>query len=411
MNFVLRTVIVDSDEKSREELRAALSGLDLAWLEAEYSDYRGFAQQAEGPPPDVVLVGIDADTDQALALIAELSREHRDCSVCAVSRSSDGPLILRAVRAGAKEFVTLPVQTDDLLTTLRCLAATDARTGRQPRGSTMIAVAGATGGVGSTSLAVNLACILAASPGRSVALVDLDLTLGDADVLLDTIHDYTLADLTQNIARLDQDFLRRSLARHRSGLYLLPRPVELDDAALVTPEALRRVYALLKASFSHVVVDLSKGYNALDLATLECCNTILLVTQLDLPSLRNVVRLMKSLRSLDGLDEKVRIVVNRNLPNEGTIRLKKAQESVGREFFWTLPNDYRVMVEVSNNGVPLIEQAPRAAITQSLLAMAKALCGDDAVREAAAARRGAATPVIGRWFNFWNSFHGAEKNV
>jgi pilus assembly protein CpaE len=273
----------------------------------------------------------------------------------------------------------------------------------------MIAVAGTTGGVGSTSVAVNLASILAASPERSVALVDLDLALGDADVFLDTIHDYTLADLTQNVTRLDLDFLRRSLARHRSGLCLLPRPVELDDAALVTTDSLRRVYALLKASFSHVVVDLSKSYNQLDLATLECCNTALLVAQLDLPCLRNVVRLMKSFRSFDGVNEKVKIVVNRNMPGEGAIRTKKAQEIVGQEFFWHLPNDYRVMVEVSNNGVPLIEHAPRAEITQSLIGMSKALCGDDVSRDAATKQRDTSTPVIGKWFNFWSSLHGTEK--
>ncbi len=409
MNFVLRTIIVDSNEAMRKELSSALSGLDLVWLEAEYSDYEDVAQQFEGIPPDVVLVGIDADTDHALALIAELSRDHSACGICAVSRSSDGQLILRAIRAGAKEFLTLPIQGVDLATTLRTLAGANGDKSKRPRGSNMIAVAGTTGGVGSTSVAVNLASILAASQDRSVALVDLDLALGDADVFLDTIHDYTLADLTQNVTRLDLDFLRRSLARHRSGLYLLPRPVELDDAALVTTDSLRRVYALLKASFSHVVVDLSKSYNQLDLTTLECCNTALLVAQLELPCLRNVVRLTKSFRSFEGVNEKVKIVVNRNMPNEGTIRTKKAQEIVGQEFFWHLPNDYRVMVEVANNGVPLIEHAPRAEITQSLVAMSKALCGDDAAGDSSAKQRDASTPVIGKWFSFWSSLNGTEK--
>jgi pilus assembly protein CpaE len=409
MNFVLRTTIVEPDEATREELKAALSKLDIVWLEAEYTDYSDASSSTEASPPDVVLVGIDTDTDRALALIAELSRRTPASEVCAVSRSNDGQLILRAIRAGAREFLTLPIQVEDLLTTLRALATTDKKTGKRPRGSTMIAVAGATGGVGSTSIAVNLASILAASPARSVVLVDLDLTLGDADVFLDTIHDYTLADLTQNVARLDLDFLRRSLARHRSGLYLLPRPVELDDASLVTEDALRRVFALLKASFSHIVVDLSKGYNRLDLTALECCNAALLVAQLDLPCLRNVVRLMKSFRSLEHLDEKTKLVVNRIMADTATIRLKKAQEIVGREFFWQLPNDYRVMVEVSNNGVPLIEQAPRADITQALSAMAKALCGDEVEQEQTSNHRSAGTPIVGKWFNFWTSFNGTEK--
>jgi pilus assembly protein CpaE len=267
----------------------------------------------------------------------------------------------------------------------------------------MIAVAGSTGGVGTTSVAVNLATILANSPERSVVLVDLDLVLGDADVFLDALHDYTLADLTQNAARLDFDLLRRSLARHKSGLYLLPRPVELDDAALVTENSLRRVFSLLKASFSHIVVDLSKAYNRLDMTALECCNIALLVSQLDLASLRNVVRLLKSFRSIEGLEQKLKIVINRSTPDAGPIRLKKAQEIVGREFFWLLPNEYRLMVEVSNHGAPLIERAPRAEITQSLVAMSKALCGDELAHSIPGTRAGSSA-ALSKWLSFLPSF-------
>jgi pilus assembly protein CpaE len=129
----------------------------------------------------------------------------------------------------------------------------------------VIAVAGATGGVGSTSLAVNLGCILAADPQNSVALVDIDLCLGDADVFLDTIPDYTLVDVAQNVTRLDFTLLKRSLTKHASGLYLLPRPVQLEEVAHINAEDLRRVIGLLKATFTHVIVDLSKGYSPIDM--------------------------------------------------------------------------------------------------------------------------------------------------
>ena len=237
-------------------------------------------------------------------------------------------------------------------------------------------MAGAIGGVGTTSLAVNLGCILAQDPQNSVALVDLDLCLGDADVFLDTIPDYTLVDVAQNVTRLDFTLLKRSLTKHSSGLYLLPRPVQLEDIALITPDDLQRVIGLLKATFTHLVLDLSKGYTAIDLIALEMANHILLVTQLDLPCLRNVVRLMMSFGNMEGLADKVKIVVNRVGLENGQITLKKAEETIGKEIFWQLPNDYRTMIEARNNGVPLIENAPRAAITQSLIALAKALSGD-----------------------------------
>ena len=121
-----------------------------------------------------------------------------------VSSSNDGQLILQAMRAGAKEFLTQPVRIEDLLAALGRISERRFGPGEnRPRGSQVIAVAGAIGGVGTTSLAVNLGCILAKDPQNSVALVDLDLCLGDADVFLDTIPDYTLVDVAQNVTRLD----------------------------------------------------------------------------------------------------------------------------------------------------------------------------------------------------------------
>ena len=164
------------------------------------------------------------------------------------------------MRAGAKEFLPKPVRIEDLIGALERIR--ERRFGRgetKSRGSTVIAIAGATGGVGTTSLAVNLGCVLAKDPKNSVALVDLDLSLGDADVFLDTIPDYTLVDVAQNVTRLDFTLLKRSLTKHSSGLFLLPRPVQLEDCKLITTEDLQRVIGLLKATFTHLVIDLSEA--------------------------------------------------------------------------------------------------------------------------------------------------------
>jgi pilus assembly protein CpaE len=151
--------------------------------------------------------------------------------------------------------------------------------------------------------------------------------------------------------------------------------VQLEDARHITTEELTRVLGLLKASFTHIIVDCSKGFNELDMQALTEAEIVLLVTQLDLPCLRNVVRLMMSFKETNGFDEKVKIVVNRAGYDTGQISLRKATETIGREIFWQVPNDYRVMVEVRNNGVPLVQQAPKAAITQSINQLAAALDG------------------------------------
>ncbi len=132
----------------------------------------------------------------------------------------------------------------------------------------------------------------------------------------------------------------------------------------------------MKATFTHLVLDLSKGYSPIDMVALEMANHILLVTQLDLPCLRNVVRLMMSFNAMESMAEKVKIVVNRVGLDTSHITLKKAEETIGKEIFWELPNDYRTMIEARNNGVPLIEQAPKAAITQAIVQLAKTLTND-----------------------------------
>ena len=378
MSNVLRLAIVDPNDAKRETLKGMLLGMDMIWLEAESSRYEFFADVVAQTNPDIGLVAIDSDPDKALDLVSRLAAASPHCSVLVMSSSNDGNLILRAMRAGAKEFLTSPARLEDLLAALGRIS--ERRFGRgenKPRGSQVIAVAGSIGGVGTTSLAVNLGCILAKREGNSVALVDLDLCLGDADVFLDTIPDYTLVDVAQNVSRLDFALLKRSLTKHSSGLYLLPRPVQLEDIGLITADDLQRVIGLLKATFTHLVLDLSKSYSAIDLMALEMATHILLVTQLDLPCLRNVVRLIMSFNEMDNIADKVKIVVNRMGLESGQITIKKAEETIGKEIFWQLPNDYRTMIEVRNNGVPLIEQAPRAAVTQSMIALADALCRDE----------------------------------
>ncbi len=407
MSNVLRLAIVDPSDNSRNSLKNMLLGMEVVWLEAECSRYEFFSDVIGQTKPDIGLIAIDSNPEKGLKLIEQVREIAPECSILVVSSSTDGQVILKAMRAGAKEFLTHPIKVEDLLHALDRISNAKFGCGDgRNRSCHVIACCGSTGGVGSTSLAVNVGCILSAEPKNSVVLCDLDLSLGDADVFLDTIPDYTLVDVAQNITRLDFTLLKRSLTKHASGLYLLPRPVQLQDTSLVTPEDLTRVLGLLKASFTHMILDLSKSYNALDMVALKSAKDILLVTQLDLPCLRNVVRLMMSLNEVEGLKDKVKIIVNRVGLDNGQISLKKAQETMGKEIYWQLPNDYKTMVEVRNNGVPLIEHSPRASITQALTMLVENLsAGDKAPKDGDEAAKAAAS---GGWLSFLGKGKGKK---
>ncbi len=369
MSNVTRLALVDPNDGSRNTLKTLLLGIETVWLEAECSRYEFFVDVVKQSQPDVALIALDANPQKGIELIARVTQEQPGCRVLVLSSSQEGTLILQAIRNGAREFLNQPLQLEDFLAALDRIRQTGGtRTGEptEARSCQVITIAGASGGVGCTSLAINLGCCLAQGPGRSVAIIDLDLALGDADVWLDIIPDYTIQDVADNITRLDFSLLKRSLTKHDCGAFLLPRPVEMDDRTPITPDELRRVIQLLKATFSHLVIDVSKSFNPLDVAAMDSSDHVLLVTQLDLPCLRNAVRLMQYFDRREGLGPKVKIVINRQGLEDSQISVGKALETLGRDVFATIPNDYGTMVEARNNGVPLLTQAPRAKLTKAV---------------------------------------------
>jgi pilus assembly protein CpaE len=379
MRDVQRVAIVDPSDATREALRNVLLGVEAIWLEAECARYEFFLEVISQSVPDVAVVSLDSDQTKALQLIAQLTSELPEVPILAVSARGDGQTILQALRNGAREFLTVPIVLEDLLKALSRLQrsrASDNKNGEAPvkMDSLVIAVLGSRGGVGCTSIAVNLGATLAQDAHHNAALIDLDLALGDADIALDLMADYTLADVALNIDRLDLQFLRRSLSKHSSGLSLLPHPVQMEDAGLIREDHLQRVIGLLRASYTHLVLDLSKSFSPTDITALRMADLILLVAQLDLTSLRNVVRMLATLSVEQGMADKVQIILNR-VGSDTDISLKKAEETIGKPIYWQIPNEPKPLIESRNHGLPLLLYAPRCKVQQSIAGLAEAVCG------------------------------------
>jgi pilus assembly protein CpaE len=380
MRDVQRVAIVDPSDSTREALRNVLLGVESIWLEAECARYEFFLEVISQSVPDVAVVSLDSDQAKALQLIGQLTSELPEVPILAISARGDGQTILQALRNGAREFLTVPVVLEDLLKALtrlqRSRSGSDSKNGETPAktDSLVIAVLGSRGGVGCTSIAVNLGATLAQDVAHNAALIDLDLALGDADVALDLMADYTLADVALNIDRLDLQFLRRSLSKHASGLSLLPHPVQMEDASLIREDHLQRVIGLLRASYTHLVLDLSKSFSPTDLTALRMADLILLVAQLDLTSLRNVVRMLASLSADDATANKVQIILNR-VGSDTDISLQKAEETIGKPIYWQVPNEPKPLVESRNHGQPLLIHAPKCKVQQSIAGLAEAVCG------------------------------------
>ena len=141
---------------------------------------------------------------------------------------------------------------------------------------------------------------------------------------------------------------------------------------------------------------------------MELSNEIVLIVQLDLPCLRNMVRLLMSLQQMDNIRDKVKVVVNRVGLESGQISLKKARETIGREVFFQIPNDYRTMVEMRNNGQPLSEQAPKAAITLAVQQLTDLLAGAEEMNTDDAAKVTNDKASASNWMNFWPGKTGGK---
>lgn len=370
MENTLRVIIAAPQEKARDTLKKQLLRIERVVLEADYSSYGCFAEGLLQRKPDVGILLIDEDPSLPLKMVRQIFAKAPDSVLFVASSSSDGNVILQCMRAGVSEFLTAPVCFEELL---QALNRTDEnrriRDDARRHRCSLVAVAGSAGGVGTTSLAVNLGCALASVTSHSVALIDLDLNLGDTDICLDTIAAMTLIDLAESVDRLDEKRLRRSLVRHATGLHVLSRPLSLTDQREIDLDKLHRLINLLEETFSHVIFDLSKGYTAIDQAVLSRSDQILLMTHLDPSGLHNVIRLFAFFDEVIGCADKVRLVLNHVNREETSLSLKKAAEIIGRNIDWEIPCDRQALADARRRGIPLIEQAPRAAITDAIVGL------------------------------------------
>ncbi len=374
MKDLIRVVLVDPNEESSSALRQFFGTIDRIWVAEVLDAYAGAAARVVGMAPDVIVVVLDPEPGQAVDLVATLTRSLPGTAVLPASWSSDSTVILRAMRAGAREFLTLPTQPSELLEMVnRLLRDRVFLPTAAPSGPQIISVTGAAGGVGATSIAVNLAATLATSHERETILLDFDLVFGAVDATLDMVPDNTLYSVLQSFERLDQTLLRRSMTRHASGLYVLPHPTEIEDAAKIDPERLNRLLGLLKTTFGSIVIDTSKGLQASDFAAFEMSDVILIIVQLDLCCLRNTARLIRLLQQFDGLAERVKLVVNRSGSIDSEISLKKAEETLTMPITWQIPNATKIFQAARIQGVPVADVAKGSRAHQVFLEMVRAL--------------------------------------
>ena len=340
----------------------------------------GFRLSDPQERPDLLFFELSEKFDEDFKLIESMLGANTVGEVFVTSPAHDADLLLKAMRAGAKEFLAQPVNELEVKT---ALAAFNRRmrqsSPKEPaHNGKIIHVMGAKGGVGTTTIAVNLAMIFAAIQNAgSVALVDLNTVFGEIPLFLSVKPAYHWGQIVKNVSRLDGTFLLNAMTRHASGVHVLPSPSYLNGHPPATVDTMERLLSAMKDTFDVIVVDGGQSLDDPALKVIEMADQVLLITLLSLPCLHNTGKLLKSLASVGAAQkERVRLVVNRCL-KKSDISVKDAAESVQTEIFWSIPNDYRTTMSAINRGMPLHDLSPRGGITKSLEALAGALAGGE----------------------------------
>jgi pilus assembly protein CpaE len=394
----IRVLIVDDIPETRDHLSKLLGfegDIDVIGAAASGTEALKLATSLN---PDVVLMDINMPDMDGIAATELLAREVPTASVIMMSVQGESDYLRRSMLAGAREFLVKPFSSDELTASIRqvftrerdkmtrmAVAAAEAggprtATSQTPSGEPgqVVAVFSPKGGVGRTTVAVNLAVAAATELGKKVVLVDGSFQFGDVGVLLNlNPKNKSIADLVPELEQAGHEVesIDTFVINHSAGIRVLLAPPSPEMAELITPAGIKRVIEALRLTHELVVVDCTAFFNDTTLAILDSADTILTMLSLEITSIKNM-RLFLEVADQLGYDGgKVRLILNRADSALG-IRVTDVEHSIGRKVDETIVSDGRSVVYALNRGVPFFLSNREAQVSQDILRLARSVVGD-----------------------------------
>lgn len=325
---------------------------------------------------DLLIVPLQGAGAVELGSLEREVRKSQATFVIGTASQADPELILRAMRSGIHEFLVYPPEPKDFSAAVDRLMR---RTHAAGKSGAAIAVYSAKGGVGTTSVAVNLAFSFAkAHPDGRVALVDFGASGGDVRVMLDLRPAYDMGDLMRKMDQVDADLLQSILTPASGGVWVLPAAEDPETAESLDAVATTNIIEHLRQNFSFTVMDCEHSLNERTLAVLDAADRVVVVTQLSVPALRSAQRTLTLCQRLGYSDDKVSVLVNRYHSGD-LVTLRDASDVLGREVFFKLPNDYRTASGALNKGVPVSDFDASSHLASSYATLAGRLNGGGAL--------------------------------
>ncbi len=365
MQNKVSTIILTDNEQTRNVIELYLKEFEHFELLDKFPEYMEIFDTLSSLDKSVLIVDVSDNADAKLEFISDVTQNIHNCKVLVLSDNPSVDLIVRVMRAGAKEFLALPlIKTEfiDVLTKLNeslyCAPKKDTR-------CKIISVFSNKGGIGKTSIASNLALELAKITKENVALLDLNFQLGDITTFMDLKPSFNISYMLENLDKMNEDFLLSTMEKYKNtSLYVLADPPFFKQAADILPEHITRLFSMLKKTFSYIVVDAESSFDAKNIAALTESDLIFLVTIANLPALRNAQRCLELFERLGFDKNKTQILLNRYMEND-EVSIDDIENVLERKVYWKIPNNYFTMMSSINKGIPVSDINPDSNVAKS----------------------------------------------
>jgi len=380
MARVPEVMVVDQDPQARYEVKQLAKHAQLT-VTGEAAFGTEAVSLAAELKPDVIICGMSKPPERSFQTMEALLDLLPETPIVAYSWRDDAEAVRRAMMAGARDFFVMPADHDRVLESIKSVLEAEERkrlrmTGQAkalgPRGM-IIAVFGAKGGIGKSTIAVNLGVALSSELAHSVVLVDGDNNFGDSAALLDLKPHRNILEFAADLDGLERGAITDYLTQHESGLWVLPAPRDPLQWRGLGAERFRKAIGMLARRFDVVLVDTAGALGDLSLAALEEANMVLWVTSSDFASINNSVIALETLQQLSYPEARIRLMLNVTSVDDG-VRPGKIEEVLGRQFFWLVPYDRQIRLG-GQIGKPVVTTHPDSRGAQSIVQLARALMG------------------------------------
>lgn len=365
MAIKIDTVIIDSEETSRELIASYLETVDDINIIQQFKDILSAQDYIIENRPPLVIVDITKKTNISLDIISKLTTLVKNIKIIVLSYDTESDIVIKALRAGAREFLVKPLIEKDFVASVQKMKDLILGNINDTTKCKVITTFSNKGGIGKTSIAVNLAMEIANITKEKVALVDLNMQMGDITTFLNLDPSFDTSYVINNLDRIDETFLLTTLEQYnKTSLYVLADPPDIEQAEIITSEDITTLINILRNVFSYIVIDTTSSFDAKTITALDNSDLILLISIINLPSIRNCQRCFDLFKKLGYSKDKIKLIINRYMDADD-IKIEDVEEVLDHKVFFKIPNNYYTIINSINKGIPICDAAPNSNICKS----------------------------------------------